>query len=119
MDKQIRYVHGVNPITGVQCTNRIVVTGEDVTLWQVDRVLDTEEMFDAVDSGEVGMVCFSHNDFGEVIDAYLGLRAEMVLSGKPEEAEQAQLESEGLEAERAEHEAREEEFEEREREAGV
>lgn len=73
MNKKIRYVHGVNPITGIQCTNRIVVTQEDVTLWQVDKVLDTEAEFDRVDSGEVGMVCLTHTDFKKVMKEYAEL----------------------------------------------
>jgi len=90
MNKKIRYVHGVNPITGIQCTNRIVTSEEDVTLWQVDRVLDTEDAFDMVDSGEVGMVCLTHMDFKHVMGAYAAMRGEYMCIGSPhqEEAEE-------------------------------
>ena len=69
--KQIRYVYGVNPITGEPCTTRIVVTAEDVTLWQVDQRIETEAEFDAIDSENLGMVCLPHVAFKEVLEAYL------------------------------------------------
>ena len=71
MDKHVRYVYGVNPVTGVPCTTRVVVTAADVTLWQVDQKIETEAEFDAVDTDNVGMVCLSHAAFDEVIDGYI------------------------------------------------
>jgi len=71
LDKRIRYVYGVNPITGVPCTTRVVVTAEDVTLWQVDQKIESEAAFDDVDTDNLGMVCLSHAAFDEVIDGYI------------------------------------------------
>ena len=88
MDKKIRYVHGVNPITGEQCTNRIVVTTEDVTLWQVDEVIDSEEEFDRIDTDEMGMICFTNEAFKRVMGAYAIMRGEHLCLGvAPMEAE--------------------------------
>ena len=70
MDKRIRYVYGVNPITGVPCTTRVVVTAEDITLWQVDQKIETEAEFDAVDTDNVGMVCMPREAFRQVVWGY-------------------------------------------------
>ena len=71
MDKKIRYVYGVNPITGKPCTTKVVVTAEDVTLWQVDQKIESEAEFDTLDTDNVGMVCLSHAAFDEVINGYI------------------------------------------------
>ena len=68
--KQIHYVHHVNPITGITCTTRIVVTEKDVTLWQVDKVIDSEPMFDCIDSSEMGMVSMPRETFRQVVWGY-------------------------------------------------
>ena len=88
MNKKIRYVHGVNPITGIQCTNRIVTSEEDVTLWQVDKVFDSEEEFDRIDTDEMGMICMPHSDFKKTMNAYCVMRGEHICLGiTPMEAE--------------------------------
>ena len=71
--KEIRYVHHVNPVTGVDCTTRIVVTEQDVTLWQVDQVITTEAMFDSVNTNEMGMICLTIPAFDEIIDEYTAI----------------------------------------------
>ena len=68
--KQRHYVHHVNPITGIPCTTRIVVTEKDVTLWQIDREIDSEPMFDEIDTAEMGMVSMPHEAFDETMLAY-------------------------------------------------
>ena len=69
--KERRYVHHVNPVTGIECTTRIVVTEKDVTLWQVDKVIDSEPMFDEIDTAEMGMICLPHTAFRETMKRYM------------------------------------------------
>ena len=71
MLKKKHYVHHINPITGITCTTRLVVTDKDVTLWQVDREIDSEPMFDCIDSSEIGMVSMPHTAFRETMRKYL------------------------------------------------
>ena len=70
MNKQVRYVHTVNPITGKPCTIRLVVTGEDVTLWQADQIIKSEAAFDQIDTEDMGMVSMPHDSFSRVMGAY-------------------------------------------------
>ena len=70
MLKKIHYVHHINPITGITCTTRLVVTDKDVTLWQVDREIDSEPMFDCIDSSEMGMVSMPRETFRQVVWGY-------------------------------------------------
>lgn len=85
--KEIRYVHHVNPVTGVDCTTRIVVTDKDVTLWQVDKVITTEAMFDEVDTDEVGMICLTHPAFKEAMNKVLDIWSEIMAVIEDKEAE--------------------------------
>ena len=68
--KQVCYVHTVNPITGQPCTIRVVVTEEDVTLWQVDQRVNSEEEFDQIDVEDMSMICMPREAFREVVWAY-------------------------------------------------
>ena len=71
MDKKIRIVYGVNPMTAEPCTYRLVVS-DDVTLWWADGELD-EAAFNLLDSDEVGMICFTHEAFRDVVKTYLAI----------------------------------------------
>lgn len=82
MNKQIRYVHTVNPITGQPCTIRVVVTESDVTLWQVEQIVKSEVAFDQIDTEDMGMVSMPHDSFREVMKAYLLLTGKAVSANK-------------------------------------
>ena len=71
MDKKIRYVYGVNPMTGEPCTYRLVLDDE-VTLWWADGEVD-EAAFDLLGSEEVGMICFTQEAFSEVLVTYIAM----------------------------------------------
>ena len=75
--KQRHYVHHVNPVTGIECTTRIVVTDKDVTLWQVDKKIDSEPMFDCIDSSEMGMISMPHEAYLETFKRYLEASAKL------------------------------------------
>jgi len=81
MDKKIRIVYGVNPMTAEPCTYRLVVS-DDVTLWWADGELD-EAAFNQLDSDEVGMICFSHASCSALITAYFHVITETVARAQP------------------------------------
>jgi len=102
-------VYGVNPVTGVPCTTRVVVTAEDVTLWQVDQKIESEAAFDAVDTDNVGMVCLPHEVFKEILRQYRLWhqdQMELGITTLEEEAEQDALAAQGIADEEAEAKAR-------------
>ena len=107
MNKQVCYVHTVNPITGKPCTIRIVVTGEDVTLWQADHTISSEKEFDRIDVTEMGMISMPHEAFREImkelVRAYTILTGASTIRGVAEAyAEQEALAAQGIADEEAE-----------------